>query len=477
MEDKNNKWKKIKGSAIKLAVLGMAGLSLANAINPTVNHLESSQQIRETQQYVQMVNAEYKVANDILNVMKEDGFLDNFKYDINFTKHKGFEHINSSASQVYKYGKITCEVDIGLAKNGLMSIDETDFKGTFSNLLQGTQLEDEMLTQATIAHELGHCNFATLSAPFQIPGDSDGSAVLNSLYKNTSVGVKTAWNKGKIMYGLERHLNEAYAESYATITMIKAYNGSPEVQQMLNKKALGRDFSASVNGYMNDSIDAYDIGYAIKNLNNPDKIQEILNANSGDELKSIALENANETMFNTLGKMTKTEDGQSKLSYAVSIEMVMDQAISSIYSSSYNNGTLVGEALATAAKKAGFTAEKYIKLGQSSSHLSESENQEVKKMSKEIFKFIENSAIEVLINEKVEAEFAKGEQILQNIAQKHSTSEHAKVKTTNDVIDETGETLGLSTNDIKVAKKEFAERLAKRDNIIAINKTLKEHKM
>lgn len=200
MEETNNKWKKIKGAAIKLAVLGMAGLSFANAINPTLNNLESAQQIRQTQEYVQVVDAEYKIANDILNVMKEDGLLNNFKYDINLTKNKGFEHINSYAQQSYKYGDITCEVNIGLAKNGLMSIDETDFKGTFSNLLQGTQLEDEMYTQATIAHELGHCDFSTIASPFKIPGDVDGSAVLNNLYKDTSISAKAVWDPGKVIY-------------------------------------------------------------------------------------------------------------------------------------------------------------------------------------------------------------------------------------------------------------------------------------
>lgn len=476
MEETSNKWKKIKGAAIKLAVLGMAGLSFANAINPTINHLETAQQIRETQQYVQMVASEYKVANDILNVMKEDGLLDGFNYEMNFKKENHLKNVNSSASQVYKYGDITCKVDIGLNKNGLMSIDDTDFKGSFSNLLQGTQLEDEMYTQATIAHELGHCDFAKISSPFQIPGDSDGSAVLNNLYKNTSVDAQVVWNPGKVMYGLERHLNEAYAESYATITMIKAYNGSPEVQQMLNKKALGRDFSSSVSGYMNDSIDAYDIGYAIKNLNNPEKIQEIL-ASSGQELKNMALENANATMFNTLGKMAQTQDGQTKINYVGSIEMVMDQATSSIYSSAYGNESLVGQALAKAASTAGYTYENYMKLGQSNADLTTSEQQVVDEMGQKIYQKIEESAIEILTSETVSADFEKGQQILQDLAKKHSTSEHAKIKTTHDVIDEAGEKLGLSIKDLKIAKKEFDQRLEARDEIIATNKTLPAHRM
>lgn len=226
--------------------------------------------------------------------------------------------------------------------------------------------------------------------------------------------------------------------------MIKAYNGSPEVQTMLNKKAFGRDFSSSISGYLNDSIDAYDIGFAIKNLNNPEKIKEILNTNSADELRNIAIENANETLFTTLGKMSNTEDGQTKLSYTSSPEMVVDQITNSVYSGLYNKKSLVGESLTIAAKKAGYTYENYIKLGQSDSTLTENEKQELQQMNKEIYKFIEETAIEVITNDANQAEFKKGEK------------------------------LGISTD---YAKKEFAQRLEKRDRFVEINKTLKSNKM
>lgn len=176
-----------------------------------------------------------------------------------------------------------CEVIVSFSKSGDTVLMATD-KDIQNKTNPQNNIQKQLAREFILLHEANHCEFASLKDVFLIEGQNQLQKDVNYYFKHM-VGNELTDS----MYSL---LNENFADTYASIQLIKLYGSNQDVLQIINNTLLDRQDMYLINTAQ-EKLDSHFTHISLLEILKEKNIEKINSFNNPDELKIFALEIAN----------------------------------------------------------------------------------------------------------------------------------------------------------------------------------------
>lgn len=208
----------------------------------------------------------------------------------------------------------TCKIEMPVdTKFSSTHLGSNAYKEFLKDVVTPQNISEEQLrTEFAVIHEASHCNLYNIENPF-IADDVQVQNNLNQFFKLSSFSEKD----GNRFDGLYHTLQENYADTLATMELIRTYGDKPEIISIIQKISIERTGIAI--DYSRQGFDSHSTSFSINEVLKPETISKILLASTNQDLQTMALEIANKGTFKMINTYSNVEDvtNQDSLNFGV----------------------------------------------------------------------------------------------------------------------------------------------------------------
>lgn len=176
-----------------------------------------------------------------------------------------------------------CEVIVSISKSGDTVLVATD-KDIQDKTNPQNNIQKKMAREFILLHEASHCEFSSFKDVFLIDKQPELQKDVNYYFKHMVGNEQT-----DSMYSL---LNENFADTYASIQLIKLYGANKDVLHIINKTVLERQ-DTYLTYTAQEKLDSHFTHMSLIKTLKEENIEKINITNKSEALKRLALEIAN----------------------------------------------------------------------------------------------------------------------------------------------------------------------------------------
>lgn len=211
----------------------------------------------------------------------------------------------------------TCKIDMPVGESFISAkLGTNEGRGYLNDVIKSDSLSEEKLrTEFAVIHEAAHCNLYSTATPFK-NANKEVEDILNKYYKFSG----STYEKDAVYQSIYYTLHENYADTLASMEIIRKYGDTKEVVSMLTKiNAERNDVAVSLS---KKGFDSHSTGYSLEEVLKPENISKIMLAPSSKDLQNMALDIANQSttkVIATYGDIGKIVSNESLYSGVASI--------------------------------------------------------------------------------------------------------------------------------------------------------------